>query len=423
MNKKYYSLINETLYSFKCDNGLEVYLLPKNDYMKTYAIFSTRFGSCNNMITYNNTNLNVIDGAAHFLEHKMFEKKDYDVMDIFSKQQASSNAFTSFDKTAYLFSATNNVYQNIETLLDFVQDLELSDESVAKEKPIIASEIKMYEDDVNWRSFFDSLDGLYHHNPIKIDIAGSIESINEITKEDLYKYHELFYHPSNMTLFVCGNFDLDTISKTIKDNQNKKDFAKIDLSFRKVEEPKEIHQKYIEKHMDVSIDKVSYSFKVNDYLLEPLKQELSLNILLELLFSKKTAWYDQLIDNDLMTEDYGYSYSQDVINDYRFIQLSFSSNHKEELIKQLDMYFNNKEYLIDKDDFKTIKARYKGDFIRMFNNPESIANSFIGYHFQGFDLFEILNTINDISLDDLNNLTNLFDMNYQCVSVISPIKK
>ncbi|MEG0283608.1 MAG: pitrilysin family protein [Erysipelotrichales bacterium] len=424
MNKKYYESINETLFNFKCDNGLEVYLLKKEDYYKTYALFATRFGSLNTKFNSNGKEHSVIDGAAHFLEHKMFEKEGYDVMNLFSAQQASSNAFTSFDKTAYLFSATANIERNIETLLDFVQDLELSDESVEKEKPIIASEIAMYDDDPDWQSLFQSLQALYHNNPIKVDIAGTKETVYSISKEDLFTYHENFYHPSNMTLFVCGNFDIDTIAQVIENNQNAKEFKKLEIEAINVEELNDIAHEFINKEMDVSDIKVNYSFKVNEYLFEPLKQDLTMSILQDILFAKSSDFYQDLVKEQKVSDQYSYHYSQDVRHNYAFITFSFATDDKEYLIKYLDDFFAQdiKKY-ISEEEFNVVKAKYVGDFIRLFNNPESIANSFIQYHFMNFDLFNVLNVIDTITIDDLNTITKLYNKDYRAITSISPKEK
>src|SRR5690625_2252051 len=189
----------------------------------------TDYGSMHNTFKPLNkeTAINVPDGIAHFLEHKLFEKKDRDVFTDFVKHGASPNAYTSFSKTAYLFSTTENVHENVEILLDFVQDPYFSDESVEKEKGIIAQEIKMYEDEPGCQSFMGAVKNMYTNLPINIDIAGTVNSINKITKEDLYTCYETFYHPSNMALFVIGNFDVDILAELIEQNQLQKSFAEV----------------------------------------------------------------------------------------------------------------------------------------------------------------------------------------------------
>src|SRR5699024_5971178 len=207
MNKKTYDTVSERVYETELTNGLTVKIVPKRHFTKTYAVFMTNYGSIDREFVPlgEEKALVVPDGIAHFLEHKLFEKETYDVFSTFLRQGASPNAFTSFTKTAYLFSATENIEENVETLLDFVQDPYFSDESVEKEKGIIAQEIKMYNDLPDWQAFMGAIRNMYVHHPVRIDIAGTVESIEAITKEHLYTCYETFYHPANMVLFVVGN--------------------------------------------------------------------------------------------------------------------------------------------------------------------------------------------------------------------------
>src|SRR5690625_684043 len=197
MNKTSYSQIEETVYSKKMENGLNVFLFPKKEMSKTYSLFSTNYGSIDQTFipAGKEEMITVPDGIAHFLEHKLFEKEDRDVFADFGKQGASANAYTSFTKTAYLFSATNNIDKNVETLLDFVQDPYFSDQTVEKEKGIISQEIKMYDDQPDWQSFMGTVKAMFKHHPVKNDIAGTVDSIMPITKEDLYTCYNTFYHP------------------------------------------------------------------------------------------------------------------------------------------------------------------------------------------------------------------------------------
>lgn len=421
MNKQYYELINETLYSFKCDNGLQVYLLQKQDYFKTYGILATKFGSLYQKFKVDDQEHQVIDGAAHFLEHKMFEKDDYDVMDIFNRQSASTNAFTSFDKTAYLFSATANVNQNINTLLDFVQDLRLSDESIEKEKPIIASEIAMYDDDVEWQTFFTSLQTLYHENPVKIDIAGDKNTIYQITKEDLELYYKYFYHPSNMTLFICGNFDLGEVKQCIIDNQASKSFEQLSYELIQPFEEDDVNTPYDIKYLDINKMRYTFSFKINEFIFKPEKQEIVMSFLTDLLFAKSARLFQDLINKQIITSDYAYNYAQDHTFKYAYNQLFFTCNDEEALCEYLYDYFKqdlSKEII--PEEFEAVKAKYLGNYIRMFNNPETIANTFISYKFLDYDLFNIINTIKDVTLDDLYQALKLFNLDFSTISIIKP---
>lgn len=182
MKKIVYDQLQETLYTETLDNGLTVTLLPKNEFHKTYALFTTNYGSIDNTFVPlgKGEMVTVPDGIAHFLEHKLFEKEDGDVFQKFGKFGASANAFTSFTRTSYLFSSTEKVKENLMTLIDFVQDPYFTEETVNKEKGIIAQEIQMYDDEPDWRLFFGLLSNLYPKHPLHIDIAGTVDSIMEI---------------------------------------------------------------------------------------------------------------------------------------------------------------------------------------------------------------------------------------------------
>ena len=208
MKNKFYKnrIINEEVISAKLDSGLDVLLIPKKGYIKKYAIFSTKYGSNDNKFIPINENdvIQVPEGIAHFLEHKLFEEPEGNIFDEFSKLGTNVNAFTNFNQTSYLFSCTDNFCESLELLIKFVQNPYFTDENVEKEKGIIAQEIKMYEDNPGWRVFFNALKGMYFEHPVKIDIAGTIESIQNIDKETLYKCYNTFYNPKNMVLVTVG---------------------------------------------------------------------------------------------------------------------------------------------------------------------------------------------------------------------------
>ena len=246
--------LDETLYYKQLENGLDVYILPKKGFSKTFVTFTTKYGSIDRTFVPigEEEPITVPDGIAHFLEHKMFEKEEGDVFQKFSEVGAQANAFTSFTRTAYLFSSTNHLYKSTETLLDFVQQPYFTEETVNKEKGIIGQEITMYDDQPDWRLYFGAIENMYHNHPVKIDIAGTIESIDKITAEHLYTCYNTFYHPSNMLLFVIGAVDPTEMMAFIEGNQKKKEFPEpTSLSRIFDEEPVEVAIKERELKMDV----------------------------------------------------------------------------------------------------------------------------------------------------------------------------
>lgn len=226
MDRQTYQEFNRTIYRQRLANGLLVQLLPMPGFQKTYATFSTDFGSIDNhFIPYHEQDpVRVPDGVAHFLEHKMFEKADHDAFDLFGKLGADSNAYTSFTQTSYLFSTTSHLHENLDVLLDFVQDPYFTAQTVQKEQGIIGQEIKMYDDDADWRLYLGLIGNLYPHDPMRIDIAGTVDSISKITPEILMQSYRTFYQPENMNLFIVGSLDPEETLAWIEQNQDAKAF-------------------------------------------------------------------------------------------------------------------------------------------------------------------------------------------------------
>lgn len=423
MEKIYFKTLKETLYHEKMANGLQVYLLPKPGFAKTYGLFSTNFGAIDTSFVPlgQNEMIKAEDGIAHFLEHKMFDMNGSDASDEFAKLGASTNAFTSSSRTAYLFSTTSNEYACIELLLDFVQKLEITPESVEKEKGIITQEIKMYDDDPDWRVYFGSIQNLYNNHPVAVDIAGSVESVNRTTKEMLETCYNTFYHPSNMMLFVVGNIDVEKARQVIFDNQNKKQFAKpTPIVCQKVFEPNNIKVKENVLTMDVEMNKIIVSIKINEILDDPklkIKRELAMNLLFDLLFSKSAKLYNEWLNQGIINDSFSANFTQE--RDYAFIQIGCDCddyNTLKEHIFELIKNFNTIK--IDSQDFERIKKKNIGLFVNMFNGPESIANIFSRYYFEGTVALNLIDEVAKITLDDLYDVFKYFDFEYTSACIV-----
>ena len=428
MEKLYYPTLKETLFHEKLENGLQVYLLEKKDFYKTYGLFSTRFGSVDTQFVPLNQEevYRAQDGVAHFLEHKMFEMEHgEDAMNAFAKLGASTNAFTSSSRTAYLFNTTSHVDECCELLLDFVQTLHIDDASVDKEKGIICQEIRMYEDDPDWRCYFGSIQNLYQNHPVAIDIAGSVESVQATTKDMLQTVYETFYHPSNMMLFVVGNFEASHLMDVIRRNQNQKTFAPaamIKRSFNK--EPQDIKKKEEVLTMDVTLPKVMLATKINTILEDPkekLKRELAMNIFLEMFFSKSSSLYHQWLKKGLINDSFGYSFTQE--RDYAFIQLGCDTESVEGFIGAVkDFYQHIHQQKIDEQDFQRILKRNIGSLIESFNSPETIANLFSRYYFEGIHAFDIVDEFKHITCQDIEDMKKYFELNLTTTFVVEKNK-
>ena len=423
MEKLYFNTLKETLYHEKMDNGLEVYLLPKPGFEKTYGLFSTNFGAIDTTFVPlgQDEMIKVEDGIAHFLEHKMFDMNGTDASDEFAKLGASTNAFTSSSRTAYLFSTTSNEYLCIELLLDFVQKLEITPESVEKEKGIIGQEIKMYDDDPDWRVYFGSIQNLYNHHPVAIDIAGTVETVNSTTKEMLEICYNTFYHPSNMMLFVVGNIDADKAIPIIRSNQAKKDFKKANkIVCQKVFELNDIEVKENILTMDVEMNKIIISIKINEILNDSklkIKRELAINLLFDLLFSKSSKLYNDWLNRGIINDSFSANFTQE--RDYAFIQIGCDCDDYETLKNELIKLIKNfKDVEINVSDFERIKKKNIGLFINMFNSPESIANIFSRYYFEGIMAFDLIDEVAKISLDDIYSVFKYFDLDYTSTCIV-----
>lgn len=423
MEKIYFETLKEILYHEKMANGLQVYLLPKMGFEKTYGLFSTKFGAIDTTFIPLNKDemIKVEDGIAHFLEHKMFDMSDGDASEKFAKLGASTNAFTSSSRTAYLFSTTSNEYACIELLLDFVQKLEITPESVEKEKGIIGQEIKMYDDDPDWQVYFGSIQNLYQQHPVAVDIAGTVETVNRTDKDMLELCYNTFYHPSNMMIFVVGNIDPDKAMATIKENQDKKNFSLANpIVLKKVNEPKEIKTKEKVLTMDVEMNKIIVSIKVNEILENPkdkIKRELALNLLFDLLFSKSAKLYNDWLNQGIINDSFSASFTQE--RDYAFIQIGCDCNDYETLKeKLLDLIKDFDTIKIDQEDFNRIKKKNIGLFINMFNSPESIANLFSRYYFEGTNAFDLVDEVAKLEIDDIYDVFKYFDLQYTSVCIV-----
>lgn len=407
MNKTEYEQINETLYHEVLPNGLTVYLLPKNDYHKTYGLFSTNYGSIDNeFIPYGEKEkVKVPDGIAHFLEHKLFEKEDGDVFQLFGQQGASANAFTSFTKTSYLFSTTDQVEKNLTTLIDFVQAPFFTEETVNKEKGIIGQEIQMYEDDPNWRMFFGILNNLYPAHPLHIDIAGTVESIDKITAQDLYTCYRTFYQPSNMVLFVVGKMEPEKLMKLIRENQEAKNFPpKQEIVRYFPENTKEIiKQSALEAA--ITRDKFVLGIKGLDTLpqegTELLRYKTAINLLFQMILGNTSRNYLAMYNQGIIDDSFGFEFSLD--REFHFADFSGDTDEPEkavEKVKEIILGFAD-DPEVSEMNLDLLKKKMLGQYFQSLNSIEYIANQFTQSLFGDRTLFELPEIIDSIQMKDV----------------------
>ncbi len=415
--------VKETLYTDQLKNGLKIYVLPKKGFQKTYATFSTKYGSIDNHFQVGANSSKVPDGIAHFLEHKMFEEPTGDIFAQFASQGASANAFTSFDRTTYLFSATSHILSNIETLLNFVQNPYFTEENVEKEKGIIDQEINMYKDNADWRVYFGLIEAMYQVHPVHIDIAGTNESILKISKDLLYQCYQTFYHPSNMSLFVVGGVDPDEIMLLVQDNQEKKTFeAQGEIKRLFDHEPQEVGMKRKLTTLSVSIPKCFFGFKETEVHLTGkalLERECQMKIILDVLFSSSSSLYQTLYDENVISDQFGFEYN--CYPGYAFSVLGGDTREPEVMLKRIKEEVESViKSGIQLSSFERSRKKKIGSYLRMMNSPEAIANEFTKYQFKDMNLFDILSIYEGITLEQINQrMVDHFQWEQLAISIVS----
>ncbi len=412
-------LLGERYYEIDHASGLKIFVYPKENYSSTYAVFGTKYGSIDTCFRLEGEEnfTEVPEGIAHFLEHKLFESEELDAFARYAKTGANANAYTSFDKTCYLFSCSDNFEESLEILLDFVSNPYFTEQTVQKEQGIIGQEIKMYQDEPGWESHFELLRALYHKHPVRIDIGGTVESIAQITAKLLYECYDTFYNPSNMALAVAGKVDVDTVLKIVDKMIKPKETKKIERKFMR--EPAEVLTKTFEKKLAVAMPIFAIGFKEDVKTAErTLKETLESNLLLDIVAGKTSPLYESLLNEGLINTtfdaDYfaGYGYSAHLFSgeskDYEIV--------RERITEELRRIMAEG---VDRKAFDRIKKKHYGGFIMNFNDVDALANSLVGEYFNGDGLFDQLSVLESITAEDIDRrLREAFNLENSAMSVI-----
>ena len=427
MKKMVNEILKEEIYYEKLENGLDVYFMPKRGFTKKYAVLATKYGS--NELEFipigENNKIRVNEGIAHFLEHKMFEQPNGEnAFDIFSKYGASANAFTNFTMTAYLFSCTENFYECLGHLIDYVQTPYFTDENVEKEKGIIEQEIKMYNDDPDWNVYFNCLKAMYVNYPVRVDIAGTVESIYKINKEELYKCYNTFYNPGNMTLFVVGDLDENKVIDVVKE-YNHYNIEKLSQKIEKFypKEPNYVNEKEVVVNFPISIPMFNIAFKDNNVGIsgrELMKKEVITDILIDMIFKRGTELYEDLYMKGLINENFGSGFSSQV--DYGFTIIGGDSKNPKEVKKIILEYVEKyKNEGLDRTVFERTKKKKIGNFIKYFDSVNFIANNFISYKFKGMNLLDYIDVIKEVKFEEIEErLKSHLKEEYCVISIVEP---
>lgn len=413
-------LLNEKYYDIDHPSGLKILVMPKENYSSTYAIFATKYGSIDTMIQMSDGSFKEIpEGTAHFLEHKLFESEDLDAFERFAKTGASANAYTSFERTGYLFSCSANFKKNLEILLDFVQNPYFTQATVEKEQGIIGQEIDMYKDAPDWEVMFNCLRTMYHNLPVRIDIAGTQESIAQITAKTLYGCYDNFYNLHNMVLAVAGNADVNEIvevaDKVLKPVEGKMAQRKV------IDEPEEVIDSYIEEKLSVATPQFMFGFKESwDTPERTTKEEISMEILLDMISGQSSELYKRLFDGKLINNSFGFEYFTGF--GYSCVLFAGESNDPkkvaEEIVGEIGKF---RETGFDETAFERTKKKLYGRMIMGMNDIEGLANNMAVSYFAGEDVFTDFEIFKTVTLDDVNDIfKKTLDENRSVLSVINP---
>ncbi len=417
--------IKEKAYVEVLENGLTVIIIPKKNTKKKYIIWGTHFGSIDNRFIMPKTGEEVFipDGVAHFLEHKMFEQPNgTNSLDTLMALGIDANAYTTNDHTAYLFECTNHFEEGLNELMDYVQHPYFTDENVEKEKGIIGQEINMYDDDPSWKLYINALDCMYKENPIKLDIAGTIESISKITPDVLYKCYNTFYHPSNMTMVVCGDFVPENLLQEIKKRLvNKENQGEI----KRIYPPKEekINKPFASAQMEVSTPIFMIGYKdIENKKEQRVKKHIAIEILLNMIIGKSSSLYAKLYKEGLLLSEPSLDY--EFSDEYAHVLISGTSKEPKKIEEGILNAINEmKQNGLNEEHFERIRRKVYGDYAIEYNNVGDIARMFLADSMksvQSFDYIEQFETVTKEYAEEV--LKDIFKEENEVLSIIEPNK-
>lgn len=421
MKKANFNNLDQSIYYFTLKNGFKVYIVPFEDKKNYYAILGTKYGSNDIEFSINNKDIKTPYGIAHFLEHKIFEQEDgIDPFKFFSKSGVNTNASTTFTNTSYYIWGTNNIYENINYLLDFVYSPYFTDQNVLKEKGIIKEEILMYEDNPDWVMYDTIRKNIFYNLPSKEKIAGSIESIESITKEDLYNAYNTFYNPSNMYLVVGGNVNPHELEKTIKNNKKLNSIQEIkEIKRKEYKEPDDVRLEFSKLYMNIKIPKINFGIKINTNNIKDLtkiEKDMYLGMLIFNLFGSTSKFREKVISEYLTT-----SFYVERNNFYNFILLDIiaESDKADMFIEEIKKTLQNIK--IKKEDFERTKKVWIASEIRMIDNVETtvdnIYSDLITENQVHLDRIEV---IRNLTMNKLNKFIKELDLSNQSLVMLLP---
>ncbi len=419
-----YNKICEKKYEITLNNGLKVIIIPKKGFRRFLVGLQINFGSRVTKFKIADKTYELPKGVAHFLEHKMFSRpNEKDVSDEFSSLGLDCNAYTNTLSTLYFFSGLSNLDKGINLLLDFVQNPFFTSENVEKEKEIIKQELFMYQDDPSNVLYQGIKQCLYANYPIIYDVCGDENGIMAINKDILYFAHKTFYHPSNMTLVVCGDVDPQRIKEVVEENQNHKVFSKPDKYEVLFEEDINLNQKKRSITMDIAIPKVSVGIKLittqSSEKNVKVREETLIRLFFGCLFGTDTKFYQNMVDKKIICGNYNSSVYVD--DNVSFYALEVDTNNPDEYVRLVKgRIYNFKKFNFTEELIERKKKLLYGLTMGELNSIESEALAYFSYLSSNADLFEYFSIIDSITMEDVKKIGTLIDKNAIGVFSIYP---
>ena len=400
------ALLDEKYYKYTYPSGFSLYVYPKK--MSTvYAIFGVKYGSVDNQFkTHDGAQLTVPDGIAHFLEHKLFFNEDgSDSFERFSELGTDPNAYTSFNKTAYLFSCTDHFDEALCELIDFVTHPYFTEESVESEKGIILEEMRMYDDSPGDRCFYGMLEGMYEHHSIRRNICGTERSISEISAPLLYSCYNAFYRPSNMSLTVCGDVDVEQVNRLVLSRlpESFSGDAVGKINENSLEAP-QAFKPLVEQKMQVAKPIFNIGFKDTDIPGDPRqrqKKDAVMAILNEMLFSRAGEFYSSLFERHLISPAMSYGYT--ISETFAYNSIAGEADDPKLVLKEVTEYLAKvRSQGLCQEDFNRAKRVMFAESVKLFDSTESIANTLFSFICEDAEIFEYADILGGVTLEDVS---------------------
>lgn len=411
----------EKYFYTKHESGLEIYVFPKKMTLKT-ALLGVRFGSVyEEGASIDGKIKEFPSGIAHFLEHKLFSNEDgVDAIEVLASVGADANAYTSNNKTVYMFSCTDNFSKALEGLIDFVYNPYFTKENVESEKGIITQEIKMCLDSPYDVVSQNLLLALYGDCKLSNDVLGTESTVGKMTDELLYECYDSFYRYSNMALVISGDVDVDDVLETVEKALPKREYATRPI-LPNAEYKSTVEMKYIERVMPVSMPVLEIGIKDDLPSSSPnerFARDVAMTILDEMLFSRAGAIYNELFEGGFINESYSYGYS--ITRDVAFHSIYAESEEPELVFEKIKSHIAAiKQNGLCERDFIRCKRVMMAEFIRDFDSVDDIANSLLNFCFEGIDIFEYRRIIEGVTFSDVCDcLYNSFNEEQFALSVI-----